>query len=63
MHGSTPAAWSAVIICLVGFAVGAIGVVLSVNWVLFVVGVVLVALSPIVGKVMSVAGFGEKASH
>jgi hypothetical protein len=54
-HGSTPAAWVAVTICLLGFAIGAIGMVLGPNWTLFWIGVALLPVSAIVGKVMSAA--------
>jgi hypothetical protein len=41
-HGNTPAAWSAVTIALVGFVVGAVGLMLSpVNMTVFWVGVAL----------------------
>ena len=41
-HGNTPAAWSAVAIALVGFVVGAVGLMLSpVNMTVFWVGVAL----------------------
>lgn len=54
-HGSTPAAWTAVTICLVGFTVGGIGMVLGPNWVLVWIGLALLPISGIVGKVMSAA--------
>ena len=39
-HGNTPAAWTAVMIILVGFVVGGIGLVID-NWTMFWVGVAL----------------------
>jgi tryptophan synthase beta chain len=51
-HGSTPAAWSAVVICLVGFTVGGIGLVIP-SATVFWVGIALLPLSLIVGKGMS----------
>jgi hypothetical protein len=45
----------AVTICLLGFAIGAIGMVLGPNWTLFWIGVALLPISAIVGKVMSAA--------
>ena len=57
-HGSTPAAWTAVVICLVGFTVGGIALVIGPNWTMFWVGIALLPLSLIVGKGMSAAGFG-----
>lgn len=59
-HGSTPAAWTAVIICIVGFAVG--GVSLPMKSVpLFVVGAAFAVASPFIGKVMHVMGLGNSA--
>jgi hypothetical protein len=58
-HGSTPAAWVAVFLALVAFVVGGIALVFSpVNWTLFWVGVALLPVSMIVGKVMSAMGLG-----
>ena len=56
-HGQTPAAWTAVIIVMVAFLVGTLGLVLG-QWVMFWVGVGMVVLGGIVGKVMSMAGLG-----
>ncbi len=60
-HGSTPAAWTAVTVCLVGFVVGAIGLVVE-SWPTFWVGVGLIAVSGIVGKVMQTMGMGVRES-
>jgi len=57
-HGSSPAAWTAVTICLIGFTVGAIGMVLGPNWVLFWIGIAMLPISAIVGKVMSATTAG-----
>jgi hypothetical protein len=63
-HGSTPAAWTAVSIALLAFVVGGIAMVFTpVNWVLFGVGVVLLVLSPVVGKVMTAIGVGGDTEH
>jgi hypothetical protein len=56
-HGHTPAAWTAVIIMLVGFAVGGLAVVLAQPW-LFFTGIGLIALGVVVGKVMQMMGMG-----
>jgi hypothetical protein len=56
-HGSTPAAWAAVTIIMVAFLVGAIGVGFALPW-LFWVGVALVVLGIVVGKVMQMMGMG-----
>jgi len=62
-HGNTPAAWTAVMIILVGFVVGGLGMVID-NWTMFWVGVALVPIGGIVGKVMQKMGMGaEPASH
>ncbi len=58
-HGSTPAAWTAVVIALVAFCVGAAGLMMDV-WVVFWVGVALLAVSCMVGKVMQAMGLGAR---
>jgi small neutral amino acid transporter SnatA (MarC family) len=58
-HGNTPAAWTAVIIVMLAFVVGAIAVLLG-NWTLFWVGAVgLAVVGAVVGKVMSMMGMGK----
>ena len=64
-HGQTPAAWTAVVIIMIAFVVGTLGIIVG-QWVLFWVGAGLVVLGGIVGKVMAMAGLGMprgKASH
>lgn len=58
-HGSTPAAWTTVTIITLAFAVGTLAIVLA-NWPMFWVGVGLVILGPIVGRVMQSMGLGKK---
>ncbi|MFW6090661.1 MAG: HGxxPAAW family protein [Actinomycetota bacterium] len=59
-HGHTPAAWTAVLITLAGFFIGALAVALL-NWPLFWFGgVAVVVLGPIVGKVMQMMGMGKE---
>ena len=58
-HGNTPAAWTGVLVILVGFVVGGIGLVIG-NWPVFWVGVVLGVLGPVVGKVMQMMGLGSE---
>lgn len=58
-HGSTPAAWTAVIIIMVAFVIGTLAVILG-NWPLFWGAAALVVIGAIVGKVMSMAGMGKK---
>jgi Family of unknown function (DUF6704) len=60
-HGSTPAAWTAVTIIMIAFLVGGIGVVMAQPW-LFWVGVALVVVGIIVGKVMQMMGMGADQS-
>jgi hypothetical protein len=57
-HGSTPAAWTAVTLVLVGFLLGGAGLILN-NWLLFWVGAGVVAASLVIGKLLQVAGLGE----
>ncbi len=56
-HGQTPAAWTGVIIALVAFLVGGIGLVVD-SMPTFYVGAVLLLLSPVVGGVMAKMGMG-----
>ncbi len=58
-HGQTPAAWTAVTIMMVGFIVGSIAVV-QLNWVLLVVGFVIIVAGAVVGKVMQMMGMGKQ---
>jgi len=63
-HGSTPAAWTAVVIALIAFVVGGIALVFSpINWVMFWIGVALLVVSGIAGKVMSAMGVGSDAER
>jgi len=62
-HGNTPAAWTAVLIALAGFVVGAVGIMIEpISWVVFWIGVALVVVAGIVFPVMAKMGFHE-ASH
>ena len=63
MHGSSPAAWTAVLVALVGITVGGIALIPTPNWILFWIGVVLSLASLVVGRVMSAAGMGASDSH
>ena len=60
-HGSTPAAWTAVTIIMVAFLVGGLGVLFAMEW-LFWVGVGLIVVGVIVGKVMQMMGLGAEQS-
>jgi uncharacterized protein DUF6704 len=61
-HGSTPAAWTAVVTSLVGFTVGGVGMIIGPNWPTFWVGCALVLVGPLLGKVLSSAGQGGAGS-
>ena len=63
MHGSSPAAWTAVLVALVGITLGGIALIPTPNWVLFWIGVAISLGSLVVGRVMSAAGMGASDSH
>lgn len=63
MHGSSPAAWTAVLLALVGITVGGIALIPTPNWLWFWIGVAISLASLVVGKVMSAAGMGASESH
>jgi len=58
-HGNTPAAWTGVLIILVGFVVGGVGLVAG-SWVVFWIGVALGVIGPIVGKILQMVGLGNE---
>ncbi len=57
-HGNTPAAWTAVCLALVAFLVGGVGLMVG-TWLVFWLGVALLAVSVVVGKVMQAMGLGD----
>lgn len=57
-HGNTAAAWTSVAIALTAFIVGAVGIVIQMM-VLFWVGIGLLVVSAVVGKLMQMAGLGQ----
>lgn len=59
MHGSSPAAWTGVLVCLAGITIGGVALIPDPNWVLFTVGVVLTLASALIGRVMAAAGMGS----
>ncbi len=59
-HGSTPAAWTLVTLVMIGFLVGSIAVVLA-NQALVLVGVGIVVLGLVVGKVMQMMASDPQA--
>ena len=58
-HGHTTAAWTGVTICFIGFMVAGVAMVAPWPWVV-VAGLVIAAVGPLIGKVLSAAGFGKK---
>ncbi|QMU68599.1 HGxxPAAW family protein [Streptacidiphilus sp. P02-A3a] len=58
-HGHTTAAWTGVGVSFIGFILAAVAMVMP-SPVLVGVGLVIAALGAVVGKVMSMAGFGKK---
>lgn len=63
MHGSSPAAWTAVILALVGITIGGVALIPDPNWVLFTIGCVLTLVAGPVGLVMRAAGMGVSEHH
>ncbi len=57
-HGSSPAAWTAVLVCLLGITIGGLALIPDPNWTLFWVGVAVTLLAGVVGRVMAAAGMG-----
>jgi hypothetical protein len=61
-HGSTPAAWTLVVLVTLGFIVSTVALVIG-QWPGFWVGVGIVALGGIVGGIMKKAGLGKAHQH
>jgi uncharacterized protein DUF6704 len=61
-HGNTPAAWTAVTIMFVGFLISGIALPVEAPW-LFFVGLGVVALGAVVGKVMQMMGMGNTVTY
>ena len=58
-HGHSPAAWTAVVIMLIGFIIGTFAFWFEQPWIVVAAGVVVV-IGPIVGAIMAKAGYGVK---
>jgi hypothetical protein len=57
-HGNTPAAWTAVVVSLVGFTVGGIGLMFDpANFTIFWVGVVITVLAGVLFVAMAKMGY------
>jgi len=64
MHGSSPAAWTAVLLCLAGITIGGVALIPDPHWTWFIVGCVVTLASGLVGKFMAAAGLGvDRAEH
>ena len=61
-HGSTPAAWTLVVLITLGFIVSTVGLVIG-QWPAFWAGVAIVALGAVAGGVMKAAGLGKPRQH
>ena len=61
-HGNTPAACTAVTIMFVGFLIAGFAVAFAEPW-LFFVGIGIVVIGAITGKVMQMMGMGSPVSH
>jgi hypothetical protein len=59
-HGNTPAAWTAVVVALLGFVVGGIGLMIG-SMTVFWVGVALAPVAVIIGAVMAKMGYGASS--
>ncbi len=57
-HGNTPAAWTAVVVALLGFLVGGIGLMVG-SMTMFWVGVALAPVALVAGSIMSKMGYGS----
>ena len=59
-HGHTPAAWTAVVVALVGFVVGGVGLMLDpISYAVFWVGVALNVVAGVLFVVMAKMGLHE----
>jgi hypothetical protein len=60
-HGNSPAAWTAVIIMLVAFAIGTFAFWFDIAW-LVIAAAVLVVIGALVGWILSKSGYGVNGS-
>lgn len=59
-HGNTPAAWTAVSVAMLGFVVGAVGLMLpTINWVVLWIGVGIAIGAFVLFLVMAKLGYHE----
>ncbi len=63
-HGSSPAAWTGVLVCLGGITLAGVALIPNPNWVLFTIGCVMTVAAGIIGRVMAAAGMGiDRSPH
>ena len=63
-HGNTPAAWTAVVVALVGFVVGGVGLMLDpISMTIFYVGVAIVVAAGALFLVMARLGLHDAEHH
>jgi hypothetical protein len=58
-HGNSPAAWTAVIIMLLGFTVGTVAFFLDLPW-LVIASAVVVLVGALVGWILAKVGYGVR---
>jgi cyanate permease len=59
-HGNTPAAWTAVTVAMLGFVVGAVGLMLDpISWVILWIGIALGVGAFVLFLVMAKLGYHE----
>jgi len=61
-HGSTPAAWTGVVLVTIAFIVGTLAIILA-NWAMFWVGVGILILGGVIPLIMSRASRAASARH
>ena len=61
-HGRTLAAWTTVTVVLVGSAVAAVGILAALTW-LFWVGLAVIVVGVLIGKVLQLAGYGQGGAN
>ncbi len=63
-HGNTPAAWTAVVVGLLGFVVGGVGLMLSpMSFLIFWIGVAILVAAGVLFVVMAKLGMHESHAH
>jgi hypothetical protein len=58
-HGHTVAMWTAVLIAMLGFLIGCIGVVIA-SPMVFWIGVAILPVAGVAGKVLALMGYGKQ---